>query len=495
MTQLKLDLETQRELILELENKVAQAPSDDEISALNNAVSDSEAVAGELQNAKQELASLSDQLKISQLEVRDLKESQETISNQLTIAESLLVEKDSELESLSTDLSEQAALASLAATQKTEILNLQESLSTTDSNQDAIQRDLTQSRLQLASTQKALENANVAANELSDLLDKSQRETRQWEEENKSLKQLVSQQQTDADQLRSEQETALERAADLENQVKQFKARSEEFDKQRSKLESLMVELEGVSKEKTELSQEIHTANGRLEKFDAALEENSTLSRKVLELEQKMEISQQDKSGLLEEKSAQVKHLSHKVDALGEQTGKLQASLDHSESANEELKGVIEAQKSRIRELEKSFASSSELAGRNSETAEQSRITLSNIEATLKQQADRMHSLEKINQQSLAKIDELQSAPSPRKSSRKKLPEGHEDLSEISGVGPKFRQKLFELGVKTVQEIAAWSDEDTKTFAEKVGCGDRTTKQWSEKASELVRSRVKDSAE
>ena len=191
---------------------------------------------------------------------------------------------------------------------------------------------------------------------------------------------------------------------------------------------------------------------------------------------------------MLEEKTELARKLAEKNEALVKQLGQLEASAKHSDSTTEGLKEIIETQKSRIQDLEQTFASSSSLANQQSEAAEQSRTQLLNIQASLQRQMDRMSSLEKINQQSLAKIDELQAAPATRKSSRRNFPEGHEDLSKINGVGPKFRQKLFDLGVKTVQEIASWSNEDAVSFAEKLGCGDRVTKKWSEKAAEMLRS-------
>ena len=191
VNQLEAELESKLKLITELEEEVAQAPKDAEISALKDSLSNSEATTVELQKANQELTLHNDQLKVSQQDARDLKESQESIAAQLRIAESNLVEKNSEVESLRTELSEQAKLNSVVASQKTEILSLKDSLSATDSNKGAVQRDLDQTREQLEVAQKTIEDVNKKANEVDELLNRSRREARQWEEESVSLKQLI----------------------------------------------------------------------------------------------------------------------------------------------------------------------------------------------------------------------------------------------------------------------------------------------------------------
>ena len=462
LNKLKSELEGKQDLIFELEERISLAPSERDLSALKESLSISEEAAADLQKAKQDLASLEDQLKASQQDARELQESKETILTQLKIAESSSLKKDSEIESLQNKVSEQAALASVAANQKTEILSLKESLSSFTDSRESGQRNLETSRKQLTEAQKAIEKVNAEANATNELLRKAERETQQLEEENTSLKQVVSKQREDSDRVRAQQQEVSKRTAELENQLKQYKSQMEEMEEQGSGLEDQKVKLEEV------------------------LEENVILSRKAAGLEQEIISAKKERSGLLEEKVAQAKLLTDKNDTLIKQVGQLEASVKHSDSAAEELKEIVEAQKSKIRELEQSAVASSGLAGRQSEAAEQSRMALLNIEETLKRQMDRMNSLEKINEQSLAKISELQSAPTSRKTSRKKLPDGHEDLSEINGVGPKFRQSLFDHGVRTIQEIASWSTEDAKSFAEKLGCGERTTMQWVEKAAEIV---------
>lgn len=47
--------------------------------------------------------------------------------------------------------------------------------------------------------------------------------------------------------------------------------------------------------------------------------------------------------------------------------------------------------------------------------------------------------------------------------------EPEDELRSLKGVGPKLAKQLREAGVTTVAEIAAWSDEDVASFAQKLG--------------------------
>jgi predicted flap endonuclease-1-like 5' DNA nuclease len=51
----------------------------------------------------------------------------------------------------------------------------------------------------------------------------------------------------------------------------------------------------------------------------------------------------------------------------------------------------------------------------------------------------------------------------PRASAR--LPQG---LRRIRGIGPAYQRLLEQLGVTRVQQVAAWSDHDLASFAEKL---------------------------
>lgn len=166
-------------------------------------------------------------------------------------------------------------------------------------------------------------------------------------------------------------------------------------------------------------------------------------------------------------------------------TQSLASSTEASNSQIAELKAVVEQRDRRIQELESTLQTPSQPPVAPSQISGLHGDALLKIEEALRQQNDRMATLEEINQQSLNKIEEIQSAPSRRTKKRDSLPEGHEDLSEIQGVGPKFRQKLFDLGVKTISQIAQWNETDRERFAEQIGCGQRTINQWVERAKEL----------
>lgn len=61
-----------------------------------------------------------------------------------------------------------------------------------------------------------------------------------------------------------------------------------------------------------------------------------------------------------------------------------------------------------------------------------------------------------------------------------------DDLTRIKGIKSILRDQLHALGVKTFQQIASWSEEDTQAFSELLGFKDRAKRDaWVRQASEL----------
>jgi len=408
------------------------ASLEEEITALKEAVSksdlESKTAVEEMERSRQKIASLEEEVADARMSVREATEAKDAVQSKLDVADSNLAEKDAEIQTLQRERSEQRALADVVATQKTEILGLTESLASTSRGQRSAQEDLEAVNQQLKEARDRIEELNSSSVEAIEQNQKSERELRSLKEEKTASDQLVARMRSESEELSSDHKFAREKVAQLETAVERLKSQAEELESQQA-----------------------------------------------------------------EKSSAEVKILIEKNEVLSKQIGHLESASKYSETAKEELKEIIAAQKQRIGELETSANSARELASRQSESAAQSNSALLKIEAALAQQMTRMSAMEEINQQSLAKISQIQAAPKKRSaSSRKsksdssaKLSKDGGQLSDINGVGPTYQKKLTNLGIKTIEQIATWSDADIKIFAEKLGCGETVTRDWKEKAKAM----------
>ena len=69
---------------------------------------------------------------------------------------------------------------------------------------------------------------------------------------------------------------------------------------------------------------------------------------------------------------------------------------------------------------------------------------------------------------------------------------GKDDLTRIVGIGKVYQGKLNKIGVKSFEQIAAWTKKETESFQDKLGLGDRITKeQWVKQAKTLARKKRK----
>ena len=69
----------------------------------------------------------------------------------------------------------------------------------------------------------------------------------------------------------------------------------------------------------------------------------------------------------------------------------------------------------------------------------------------------------------------------------KAIPAGCDDLTEIVGIGPKSREQLYDVGVKTFRQIADWTEMDVDKYSEKLGYKSNRIKQekWVSQAKKL----------
>ena len=51
-------------------------------------------------------------------------------------------------------------------------------------------------------------------------------------------------------------------------------------------------------------------------------------------------------------------------------------------------------------------------------------------------------------------------------------------LTSVKGIGPKYAKALSASGVKTPEDVAAWSDEDILRIAEAVGVPEKKVRAW-----------------
>ena len=70
----------------------------------------------------------------------------------------------------------------------------------------------------------------------------------------------------------------------------------------------------------------------------------------------------------------------------------------------------------------------------------------------------------------------------------KKVTAGSDDLKQLSGVGPALEKKLHAAGVKSFEQIAAWSAKDVETINEKISSKGRVEKEgWIDQAKEKLK--------
>jgi predicted flap endonuclease-1-like 5' DNA nuclease len=152
-----------------------------------------------------------------------------------------------------------------------------------------------------------------------------------------------------------------------------------------------------------------------------------------------------------------------KIDPLAE----LQAQLENARRAlavkESEVRGVVVQRDQVISEIEslRHQLSSRELTVKELEFAAMTRET-------------RIRDLEKALDQALAQASDP-----------------GDDLTEIRGIGPAFARELKRLGVRTFEQIAAWTAADIEDIAPKIKARrERIQREtWVEKAADLVARR------
>ena len=376
------------------------------------------------------------------------------------------------------------------------------------SDRSALQAEIT-------SLKQAVSEADLDSKTAAEDAEKSKQEAASLKEEIEKV-QLRVLSATEAEEaakskLDAVESTLAEKNEQIESLRREVAAQSDLSDvvsSQKTEILGLSESLSSVKKGQEAVQQELDNANQQLQESHRRIEELNSASvaadQQLQKTERDLKNLQQEKASLeqlverlkseseqakLEDQSAEAKILIEKNELLSKQVGHLESASKYSQSAKEELKEVISVQKQRIGELETSVGSARDMAARQSAAVAQANAALLKIEAALAEQTKRINAMEDANRLSLAKIAQLQAAASKRPSSgrKSKLSKGAGQLSEVNGIGPKYQKKLTDLGVKTIKEIAEWSNDDIEKFADKLGCGKTMTNDWREKAQDLIR--------
>ncbi len=282
-------------------------------------------------------------------------------------------------------------------------------------------------------------------------------------------------QQLDAqkDQLTSSKKSnavLTERIAGLETQLKGTQADKEKLGQTIEELGHLKTRLVELNSEKTASQQRLNS----LEEEIANVKETSLqlfeANEKLAKAEGERAALEQKTESLLEQIN-QAKGIHEKNERLNQQLGFLQRDLENAEKTSRALRMNLDSGKP---------------SGQSGDNEK-----LEMILTQLQSQNSQIASLVKENEKMAAKLASTKKSSS-KKSSRsqtdKEVPEGCDDLSAIVGIGPQSRQKLYEAGVKTYRQIAAWDADDIAKYNEKLGYKSKRiqSEKWVAQAKKLV---------
>jgi predicted flap endonuclease-1-like 5' DNA nuclease len=145
--------------------------------------------------------------------------------------------------------------------------------------------------------------------------------------------------------------------------------------------------------------------------------------------------------------------LRREADRLNELESALGAEKELRRHAADEHQAALAGLRTRLSELE---AVKDAEIGRLSAELEQARAAVTRAEAARAAAEARASAASEAAAVVVAAVE-------PRASAR--LPQG---LRRIRGIGPAYQRLLEQLGVTRVQQVAAWSDHDLASFAEKL---------------------------
>ena len=282
------------------------------------------------------------------------------------------------------------------------------------------------------------------------------------------------------EQLRYAQEQnsiLAERVSGLEQQLKSRHAESEKLDSVQQQLVSQVELVAGVKEENATLKERVGQLN---EQINVARDQSAKLEKTVVELSQEKDrLSQMSQSNaanqqrikLLEDQIAEGKNVSLRLNetmdklaktsservALNQQVGFLQRDLEASKKSNQALRQKLE-----------SGTSADESGSVDSEKLERILGQLQSQNLQIGRLVDENKNLaEKLASRNTTSSRKSSSSKTTRQTKGKG--DGRDDLTEIVGIGPLYKKKLYRAGVTTYRQIAGWTKEDVEKYSKKLG--------------------------
>jgi large subunit ribosomal protein L21 len=180
--------------------------------------------------------------------------------------------------------------------------------------------------------------------------------------------------------------------------------------------------------------------------------------------------------------------LSSQAAQLEQRLGATQIELRKLGSERHTLRARLRREADRLRELESALRAEKEL---RSQAADQHYTALAGLRARLSElEAEKAAQLGELSAElarTKAALEEATAEAEAAASASAKVVLG---LRRIRGVGPAYQRSLEQLGVTSVEQVAAWTEADVLSFAEKLKVRpERITKDdWVGQAKQLVQS-------
>lgn len=212
--------------------------------------------------------------------MRAVEEAKESVQSKLNVAESALVDKSEELDSLRRALAEQSVLSDVVSNQKTEILGLTDSLLSAKVGRETAQKQLDTVAAQLKEAEDQIENLKAASAEASQRQQKAEHDLRTAQDAKVDLEQKLARLKADADQALAEHQSAeakilIEKNELLSKQVGQLEAASQHAESSKQELKDI---ISAQQQRIGELESAVNTApDAAVGQSEAAAESNAAL--------------------------------------------------------------------------------------------------------------------------------------------------------------------------------------------------------------------------
>jgi predicted flap endonuclease-1-like 5' DNA nuclease len=187
------------------------------------------------------------------------------------------------------------------------------------------------------------------------------------------------------------------------------------------------------------------------------------------QLEQRLGATQVELRRLGSERHTLRARLRREADRLRELESALRAEKELRRQASDEHYGALSGLRARLAEVEgerdQQLASSGAALEQASAELEQARVALEQARAELEQARAELEQAQAGLEESRSRVTVAPPNAAAPPARAAKVVQG---LRRIRGIGPAYQRVLEQLGIERVQQIAAWTDADILTFAEKL---------------------------